>query len=484
MKDDGTSPYVVFRKSMEKFQSNHNHLEVIRVSESHPCYLNRQIVLLLSALGLPTETLEALQRRYVEHTNQLRQTNAAVFLRTHSHQKNPMIRQLCTLLDEEAFSKRRRLYYDPFIVGLLDSVLKKVKSDAIKRGRIGLENGRSLMGVLDETGTLNYGEVFFQLRDGKSPPDGTLVCVTKSPCLHPGDIRLLRLKYVAALSHLVDCVCFPAKGFRPHPNECSGSDLDGDIYFVCWETSITERIVPVPPMSYVSAEPKFLERVRIEDVQNSFVNFMKTSRLGQIANAWVAWADQKGAKSWQCLQLAELHSRAVDSPKTGEVVAFPSELQPKVYPDYMGKLLKYRYQSTSALGVLHHQASNWKAPCQSLHHTKDFSFSAANYQKYVPSAKEAYKDYVAKVSHLIDKHLSKDEYELWTSPDQKVHDDISLLMQEFHDRFEKPEPSNEAEWRDKSYAWYLASTYVEEGLRPLGGSFPWVVGDHLIKNCR
>ncbi|KAK9931741.1 hypothetical protein M0R45_019006 [Rubus argutus] len=53
------------------------------------------------------------------------------------------------------------------------------------------------------------------------------VVVAKNPCLHPGDVRVLRAVNVPELLHMVDCVIFPQKGLRPHPNECSGSDLDG-----------------------------------------------------------------------------------------------------------------------------------------------------------------------------------------------------------------------------------------------------------------
>lgn len=39
---------------------------------------------------------------------------------------------------------------------------------------------------------------------------------------------------------------------RPHPNECSGSDLDGDLYFVSWDPELT-CIRLVKPMSYKPA---------------------------------------------------------------------------------------------------------------------------------------------------------------------------------------------------------------------------------------
>ena len=47
-----------------------------------------------------------------------------------------------------------------------------------------------------------------------------------------GDIRVLKAIDVPHLHHLHDCIVFPCNGHRPHTNEISGSDLDGDVYWV------------------------------------------------------------------------------------------------------------------------------------------------------------------------------------------------------------------------------------------------------------
>ncbi|KAH7934557.1 hypothetical protein HPB51_029076 [Rhipicephalus microplus] len=44
------------------------------------------------------------------------------------------------------------------------------------------------------------------------------VIVTKNPCMHPGDIRKLTAVNVPQLHHVRDCIVFPAKGDRPHPD--------------------------------------------------------------------------------------------------------------------------------------------------------------------------------------------------------------------------------------------------------------------------
>jgi len=88
---------------------------------------------------------------------------------------------------------------------------------------------------------------------------GTVV-VAKNPCLHPrGDVRVLEAVDVHELHHLVDCLVFPKKGERPHANEASESDLDGDIYFVTWRK----------PMNYTPTEAKQLQQRVLQHVSST-----------------------------------------------------------------------------------------------------------------------------------------------------------------------------------------------------------------------
>jgi hypothetical protein len=64
------------------------------------------------------------------------------------------------------------------------------------------------------------------------------VLVTKNPCLHPGDLRVLRAVDNPRLSHLVNVVVFPRKVKRPISDMITGSDLDGDIYWACWDKQV------------------------------------------------------------------------------------------------------------------------------------------------------------------------------------------------------------------------------------------------------
>ncbi|KAJ6321895.1 hypothetical protein OIU77_011892 [Salix suchowensis] len=236
---------------------------------------------------------------------------------------------------------------EPFLSMMLQTFRALKLLELRTKTRIFIPNGRSMMGCLDETRTLEYGQ-------------GSVV-VAKNPCLHPGDVRILEAVDVPALHHMVDCVVFPQKGPRPHPNECSGSDLDGDIYFVCWDP---ELIPPrqISPMDYTPEPTLQLDRdVTIEyfswttpqkpvceltitlqtqhEVEEYFTNYIVNDSLGIIANAHTAFADKESLKAMSapCIELARKFSIAVDFPKTGVPAEIPSHLRVKVYPDFMEK---------------------------------------------------------------------------------------------------------------------------------------------------
>lgn len=68
------------------------------------------------------------------------------------------------------------------------------------------------MGTSDETKTLAYGQVFIQYSTEPHHPMINVktvlgkVVVTKNPCFHPGDLRILEAVDIPGLRHMVDCI--------------------------------------------------------------------------------------------------------------------------------------------------------------------------------------------------------------------------------------------------------------------------------------
>lgn len=263
------------RPSMNKFQSMHAMLEVVSWTRFQPGFLNRQIVTLLSALDVPDDVFARMQDSMVCKLDQMLVNPDVAFdvLTTScAEQGNVAAMMLSAGFDPQS---------EPHLKAMLLCIRLSQLKDLSSKARIFVPKGRWLMGCLDELGVLEQGQCFIQasspslencfLKHGsrfsgttenKQVIVGT-VALAKNPCLHPGDVRILEAVDVPGLHHLVDCLVFPQKGDRPHSNEASGSDLDGDLYFVTWD----ENLIPPSrrswmPMAYTPAEPK-LERRRI-----------------------------------------------------------------------------------------------------------------------------------------------------------------------------------------------------------------------------
>ncbi|KAH7841023.1 hypothetical protein Vadar_024594 [Vaccinium darrowii] len=357
------------RPSMRKFDSDHSILEICSWTRFQPGFLNRQIVTLLSTLDVPDDVFWKMQKRMISELDRMVvDTEVAFDILTASCGDQGT---MAAIMLSAGFKPQE----EPHLRGMLVCVRASQLWGLREKARIFVPSGRWLMGCLDELGVLEQGQCFLQVstpslencfvnhgsRFSETKKNLQVikgfVVVAKNPCLHPGDIRVLEAVDAPELHHLSDCFIFPHKGDRPHPNEASGSDLDGDLYFVTWD----ENLIPPsrkswPPMEYPSPDVKGLPRpVKQKDIKEFFTRNMVNESLGTICNAHVVHADlsEYGAHDEKCLKLAELAATAVDIPKTGKIVSMPPHLKPKLYPDFMGKEKYQTYKSRKILGRLY-----------------------------------------------------------------------------------------------------------------------------------
>lgn len=191
---------------------------------------------------------------------------------------------------------------DPFVRNMLFSIYRYNIVHHISKAKIFLppDMGRSMYGVVDETGLLQCGQVFIQyspsIRQTSKKPILKIgkVLITKNPCHVPGDVRVFEAVWQPALAHLVDVVVFPQHGPRPHPDEMAGSDLDGDEYSVIWDADMlldyNEKAM-VFPSSTSSDEEK---EPTTDDMVEFFLRYLQQDSIGRMSNAHLAYADLHG----------------------------------------------------------------------------------------------------------------------------------------------------------------------------------------------
>ena len=353
---------ICFRKSMIKFKDSslNKSIELLDYSKYRPGYLNRQIIILLLTNGLDENFLIKLQEENVKDLNRSDVGDGTIFAYINNEHYLSPTKDLLQGCSEAGIDYKE----EPFIQGVTGTIKVRSFINLKEKCNILVRESAKLMGVLDESGYLNYGEVFVCVSksNGEDKTDIKIIkadkiIVTKNPCLHPGDIRILRAVDTTEarekFKHLVNCIVFPAKGERPHTDEISGSDLDGDIYFACWD----KRLIPTTetkPMIY-SRKHTLKQKVEIDDIVDFFVEHANNDILGRIDNSHLALADSdpKIAASNKCISLAELHSIAVDYAKNGVCPSLKRVFLAKIWPDYMEKTPDVTFESSSVLGSLY-----------------------------------------------------------------------------------------------------------------------------------
>ncbi|MEW5307231.1 MAG: hypothetical protein WDW36_009639 [Sanguina aurantia] len=348
-----------YRRSMQKFVSSHSTLEVVSVAARIPCFLNRFLIILLVGNGISRTIFEDMQLQLVRQLDTLLSGNASLALAALLKVRcgDSMCQDMLVTMLTAGLSAAT----DPLLKRCLEAVRMHLMMDLKHKARIPVSKGVVLMGGLDHTELLPEKTVFLQVQEQSGPGGWRIVrgrvLLAKHPVMHPGDLQVVLAEDIPELHCRRNELVFSRKGSRPLPNMLSGSDLDGDQYAVIWDPSLIPEKPNQTPMDYSPQPPTEVARVTVPHLIQHFIDHAKNDNLGQIANAWLVYADRTRDSTFsaECLRLAELYATAVDFPKTGVPAVMDRKLVADEVPHFMENKVKTSYTSTSVLGCMYDQ---------------------------------------------------------------------------------------------------------------------------------
>lgn len=432
---------ILIRKSQFKFESPHGGLEIIRCSKLSVATLNRQLILVLSSRGIRDEVFKEKLNNLIANFDEAMQNDAKAISML---RKFVDINQMSLCLARMIESGFRRSG-EPFVKSVL-ALWKAWHLKLLKeKAKILIEQGANVLGCVDETGILkgyfrnstfrdeaSLPQIFLQIsqpeKEGTSKIVTGVCIVARNPSLHPGDVRVVKAVDVPELRHLRDVVVFPQTGDQDIPGMCSGGDLDGDDYFIFWDSDLIPQNSewPTEPMKFTSKKaPDLDHEVTVDEVTSFYVTYMKNDILPKVATAHMAWADanEEGICSKKCLRLAQLHSDAVDYNKTGGAAMMTRDLEPYEWPHFMekrfvsaGKIYKSKkilgqlYDSVEKIHFVPHLGMPFNSPI--LNCKPELMILSEDFLQFARTLKS---DYDSSIRRVMAQHGIKTEFEVWSS---------------------------------------------------------------------
>lgn len=319
---------VQFRKSMKKFAIPDERMRrtcttfgVVKFSRPYTVgYLNKQIIMLLADSGVNHNYLTGLQSDFYSMLRELCGTAQSTeyylrikgeskmleWLHNYGLESHRLQRELKSLRIKEIKKMQKDNVADE---GGHDDASASLQQTSKCKLRVLVPRSRLVFGVCDPLNELEYGECVFQptlfdevqLGEFQAAQE---VMVVRNPCYYPGDIRVLKLvKDKPQYAHLNDCIVFPTKGPRPHADESSGGDLDGDEFFVSWDQELIPRW-RFAPFDYSSSSPLDVIPDVIKDVIKKYTGQLASSFRQGIAS-FRAWGHESFPSLFGTPQQAE-----------------------------------------------------------------------------------------------------------------------------------------------------------------------------------
>jgi RNA-dependent RNA polymerase len=209
---------------MNKFSANPPYfLEIAKAfTNSSNCFLSRQLIKILEDLEVPIQVFLDLQKNCVDETLEAAKNliSTSYLLETYSLGNSFGLQSLFQNLVQVLNLKMEDVCGLDGIKGfnrIVEYSIYEILRDLKHRSRIPVKGSYNLVGIADEWNHLKECEIFACAYDpvtGKTDYLKGSICISKAPCLHPGDVQMVQAigeSDVPGLMSIRNAVVFSAK---------------------------------------------------------------------------------------------------------------------------------------------------------------------------------------------------------------------------------------------------------------------------------
>ncbi|CEF62701.1 RNA-dependent RNA polymerase, eukaryotic-type family-containing protein [Strongyloides ratti] len=445
----------VFRYSQCKFRGllKDCQLEIVKSSKPQELSLNRPLINVLDQVS-KLQSYEC-NKRICYRINELFEKHISSIISIFLHEKNAY--ETLSNMSLKYFGIRKlnnhkliSFHKEIFFKNILKNYAIYQIKDNLKKLKIKIPTnlGRLMFGVIDETGSLEYGQVFIQYslninssskktknKDDKKVHLGK-VMITKSPTIVAGDVRIFEAVDVNLLHDLVDVIVFPRDGPFPHTTEMAGSDLDGDEYSVIFDEELFFEYNMKPfDFDVGTSTNEVVNGIKdhkdFDDRMKEFMlTYLTSDNVGVLASSHLIQSDFFGINSEVCKRIAIKHNIAIDFQKTGKFPQpltkewendIPPEVPSVVAEFFDGNISKMpSYKSSRLISQLYNRLNKLETLLESSdlllqdeEYTKNPLISINGWEKYNDLAMKYYIKYSTAIINLMDTFEIHDESELF-----------------------------------------------------------------------
>ncbi|CAO3635853.1 unnamed protein product [Cunninghamella blakesleeana] len=340
------------------FNKQPSDFEIVQFSTYKPAFLDRSIITTLTSYGIHEQVFHFMIQHSVQSLNNLTNYPSITYdyLKEFANEFGT-VQRMRQMIDAGFLTR-----LDPFIYNSICAFKFNRLKNIRKFGSLHVKKGAELMVILDDTNTLADNEIFCQLSDlnkgllSKREVITGACMIFPKPCLHSGDMIIVKAINSPKLRHWNDVIVVSSKQKSLLPSQIVGGQFNGERYTIIWDP----QLIPLQPLLETLENKEPPDTSAAKPINRSkaisyFVNYLNNDHRDSIEKYFLRAADKstRGARDGECTQLSVQYADVMEFLQTPCAIKLEDKSNEPTFPDFLEIPNNPSYESIRLLGRMY-----------------------------------------------------------------------------------------------------------------------------------